>query len=155
MAHGRSFVVTAVLAAMLACEGGAAPEPEPELQVSRVEATGMVPGRSPLGVMDDALVGLRTWRSPEPDNVVVSRDGGRTWSPADLPGRPDGVLLGEMPLGLYAGDGLAAVVGRDPEPASPSLPIAKAQFPVWTTTDGAEWTRHLLDTSAGSSGPRR
>lgn len=148
MGWGRSLVVTvAVWAAAIAC--GAGPT-EPD--VSRVDSTGVVPRQGPLGVMDSGLVGLRARRNDEPDNVVVSHDHGRTWSAAELPGRPAVLELALSPHGLYVHGELAAVVGRDAESASTGFPVAKPQFIVWTTTDGDEWAGQVLGTAGGIVG---
>jgi hypothetical protein len=136
-------VGAAVLSAAAACTPGAdAPD------VAHIEATGLVPRSGRLGLMDAGLVGLRSGRNDEPDNVVVSHDGGRTWSGAELPGRPDALEL----VALHVDRHLAAVAGRDTEGASTLLPLAKPQFIVWTTTDGDDWARHVLVTAGGVVG---
>ena len=148
MGWGRSLVMTVVVWTMgVACAAGGT---EPD--VSRVESTGEVPRPGALGMMDVGLVGLRTGRNDEPDNVVVSHDQGRTWSAAELPARPAVLELAISSHGLYVEGELAAVVGRDAESASTELPVAKPQFIVWTTTDGDEWAGQVLDTAGGIVG---
>src|SRR5688572_10387538 len=107
MVPGRALVATAVLgAAAIACSsGGGGPD------VSRVEATGVVPDEGPLGVMDAGLVGF----GDRGGDVVVSHDRGRTWNAAELSDRPANLQLSTSSHALYADDDVDAVVGRDAE----------------------------------------
>ncbi len=123
-------------------DGSAAPE------VARVEASGDVPWGPALGAMDGGLVGLRTGLSEDPQEVVVSHDGGRVWAVGELPGRPVELEL----IGLEVTEELAAVVGTDTAPASAVLPASQPQFFVWTTSDGDEWHRHVFATEGGVVG---
>lgn len=151
------MVAAAAMVMVAACVGADDAPPEVErvaerFEVERVTATGAVPWRGPIGVMDEVLVGLRPQVFAESDGVVVSDDGGRTWSVAELPDRPAALVLATTEEGLYVDDEVAAVVGRDPTSASPVFPIALPQFIVWTTTDGHGWTAHVLTTAGGVVG---
>jgi hypothetical protein len=152
MGGRHAYLMTVMVgAAALACSSGddadtGVSTPPPEVQ--QIEATGMVPKDATIGVMD----GLRTQQHDEGHNVVVSRDGGATWTAAELPSRPAELQLNDLPLGLYANDDLAVVTGRDQAPASDGAFQAQAQFMAWITIDGEEWVRHVFDTAGGLVG---
>jgi hypothetical protein len=120
--------------------------------VDHYEASGDVPGLGPIEASDVGLVGVTGFDNTQRDAVVVSHDGGRTWRVADLPDQPRELVLMRSPYGLLTDGELMAVLGRDPTSTSPTLPVARSQFIVWTTTDGDRWEAHVIDTSGGVVG---
>jgi hypothetical protein len=139
----------ALMAALLAAGVAVACTTESDGRaVDRVESAGEVPREGPIAVLGSQLLGLRTGRNDEPEQVVVSDDGGGTWDAADLPDRPEQLELNQ----LEATGDVAVVVGQDAEAASSVLPVTRPEFRVWATTDGDEWTGARLTTAGGVVG---
>ncbi len=144
----RVVAITVLWGALAGCGGSG---DGPSANATRFDVSGEVPSVL-LGRMDAVWIGLRSGRHDERDAVVVSRDDGRTWETAELPGRPQVLRLMHRPENVPVGPQLAAVVGWDPRSASPDWPIAKSEFFVWTTLDGVTWDVDVLGTAGGIVG---